>query len=277
VIAIFRRYQVLLSSFFCLLFAVYILGSASSGRLPADPVGPLLLELMRPFQSGLNAMVTGLGNIKERYIALNDLWLENQSLKGRVLELEAKVNKVREAEATNLRLRKLLDLKNQAFARSISATVIGNSASTWFRSLTINKGTKQGIQKGMAVISPSGIVGQIWSVAPNGSKVLLVTDHNSGVDVIAQRTRARGIVSGSLDRGPVMEYVTRNENIREGDRLITSGLDNIFPKGQLVGTVGKVQENSYGLFQDVSVRLAVDPERIEEVLVVSTKRASPKK
>lgn len=276
-IAIFRRYQVLLSSFFCLLFAFYILGSASSGRLPADPVGPLLLEVMQPFQSGLNAMVTGLGNIKERYIALNDLWLENQSLQERILELEAKVNKVREAEATNLRLRKLLDLKNQAFARSISATVIGNSASTWFQSLTINKGTKQGIRKGMAVISPSGIVGQIWSVAPNGSKVLLVTDHNSGVDVIAQRTRARGIVSGSLDRGPVMEYVTRNENIREGDRLITSGLDNIFPKGQLVGTVGKVQENSYGLFQDVSVRLAVDPERIEEVLVVSTERASSKK
>lgn len=222
-------------------------------------------------------MVTGLGNIKERYIALNGLWLEKQSLQERVLELEAKVNKFREAEATNVRLRKLLDLKNQAFARSISATVIGNSASTWFRSLTINKGTKQGIRKGMAVISPSGIVGQIWSVAPNGSKVLLVTDRNSGVDVIAQRTRARGIVSGSLDRGPVMEYVTRNENIREGDRLITSGLDNIFPKGQLVGTVGKVQENSYGLFQDVSVRLAVDPERIEEVLVVSTERAPAKK
>jgi len=277
VIAFFRRYQVLLSSFSCLLFAVYILGSASSGRLPADPVGPLLLEVMQPFQRGLNAVVTELGNIKERYIALNDLWLENQSLQERVLELEGKVNEFQEAEATNLRLRKLLDLRNQAFARSISATVIGNSASTWFQSLTINKGTKQGIRKGMAVISPGGIVGQIWSVAPNSSKVLLVTDHNSGVDVIAQRTRARGIVSGSLDRGPVMEYVTRNENIRKGDRLITSGLDNIFPKGQLVGTVGKVQENSYGLFQDVSVRLAVDPERIEEVLVVSTEWAPAKK
>ena len=276
-IEFFRRYQVLLSSFSCLLFAVYILGSSSSGRLQADPVGPLLLEVMRPFQRVLNSMVTGISSIKDRYIAVSELWLENQSLKGRVLELEGKVNELQEADATNLRLRKLLDLKNKAFARSISATVIGNSASTWFQSLTINKGTKQGIRKGMAVISPSGIVGQIWSVAPNGSKVLLATDHNSGVDVIAQRTRARGIVSGSLDRGPVMEYVTRNESIREGDRLITSGLDNVFPKGLLVGTVGKVQENSYGLFQDVSVRLAVDPERIEEVLVVSIERAPAKK
>jgi rod shape-determining protein MreC len=222
-------------------------------------------------------MITGIGNIKDRYISVNDLWLENQSLKGQVSELEAKVNNYREAEATNLRLRKLLGLKNQAFAQSVSAMVVGSSASTWFQSLTIDKGTKQGIRKGMAVISPSGIVGQIWSVSPNSSKVLLVTDHNSGVDVIAQRTRARGIVSGSLDKGPVMEYVTRNENIREGDRLITSGLDNIFPKGQLVGTVGKVQVNSYGLFQDVSVRLAVDPERIEEVLIVSTERAPSKK
>jgi len=277
VIEFFRRYQVLLSSSVCLLFAVYILGSSSSGRLQGDPVGPLLLEVMRPFQTGIKSMLTGIGNIKDKYLAVNDLWLENQSLKGQVSELEAQVNNFREAKATNLRLRKLLGLKNQAFARSISALVMGSSASTWFQSLTIDKGTKQGIQKGMAVISPSGIVGQIWSVAPNSSKVLLVTDHNSGVDVIAQRTRARGIVSGSLDKGPVMEYVTRNENIREGDRLITSGLDNIFPKGQLVGTVGKVQVNSYGLFQNVSVRLAVDPERIEEVLIVSTERAPSKK
>ncbi len=276
-IEFFRRYQVLLSSSFCLLFAVYILGSSSSGRLQGDPVGPLLLEVMRPFQTGINSMLTGISNIKDKYLAVNDLWLENQSLKGQVSELEAQVNNFQEAKATNLRLRKLLGLKNQAFARSVSAVVMGSSASTWFQSLTIDKGTKQGIQKGMAVISPSGIVGQIWSVSPNSSKVLLVTDHNSGVDVIAQRTRARGIVSGSLDKGPVMEYVTRNENIREGDRLITSGLDNIFPKGQLVGTVGKVQVNSYGLFQDVSVRLAVDPERIEEVLVVSTERAPSKK
>ncbi len=276
-IEFFRRYQVLLSSLFCLSFAIYILGSSSSGSLQADPVGPLLLEVMRPFQRALNSMLTGIGNVKDRYIAVGDLWLENQGLKERVSELEAEVNSFREAEVTNLRLRKLLDLKKEAFARSVSATIIGSSASTWFQSLTIDKGTKQGVRKGMAVISPSGIVGQIWSVAPNSSKVLLVTDHNSGVDVIAQRTRARGIVSGSLDKGPVMEYVTRNENIREGDRLITSGLDNIFPKGQLVGTVGKVQENSYGLFQDVSVRLAVDPERIEEVLVVSIKRAHQKK
>ncbi len=109
-IEFFRRYQVLLSSFSCLLFAVYILGSSSSGRLQGDPVGPLLLEVMRPFQRGLNSMITGIGNIKDRYISVNDLWLENQSLKGQVSELEAKVNNYREAEATNLRLRKLLGL-----------------------------------------------------------------------------------------------------------------------------------------------------------------------
>ncbi|NIO11663.1 MAG: rod shape-determining protein MreC, partial [Deltaproteobacteria bacterium] len=258
----FRRYQILLSSFFCLLFAVYILGSSSSGRLRGDPVGPLLLEIMRPFQRALTSTITAAGNVKESYLAVNDLWTENQQLKDRVVHLEGEINQLREAQATVARLRQLLAIKKDSFAQAVGATVIGTSASTWFQSLTIDKGTRQGIAKGMAVISPHGVVGQIWSVAPNSSKVLLVTDHNSGVDVIAQRTRARGIVSGSLDKGPVMEYVTRNENIREGDRLITSGLDNIFPKGQLVGTVGQVQENSYGLFQDVSVKLAVDPERI---------------
>ena len=160
-IEFFRRYQVLLSSLFCLSFAIYILGSSSSGSLQADPVGPLLLEVMRPFQRALNSMLTGIGNVKDRYIAVGDLWLENQGLKERVSELEAEVNSFREAEVTNLRLRKLLDLKKEAFARSVSATIIGSSASTWFQSLTIDKGTKQGVRKGMAVISPSGIVGQM--------------------------------------------------------------------------------------------------------------------
>ncbi|MEE8074820.1 MAG: rod shape-determining protein MreC [Candidatus Binatia bacterium] len=265
----FRRHQVLLTSFICLLGSLYILGAASTGRLQGDPVGPLLLGSMRPLQIGLQTIVVGVRRIRDRYRSLNNMRLENQSLKGRIVELEARMEGLLESEAINHRLQKLLDLKTRVPGRSVSAAVIGNSASTWFQSLTINKGENDGIRKGMAVISSVGIVGQVVVVARRIAKVLLITDRSSGVDVISRRSRARGIVSGSLDNGPVMKYVKRNEDIREGDRLITSGLDGIFPKGLLVGTVGKVRKESNGHFQHVEVALAVDPSQIEEVLVTS--------
>lgn len=275
-IAFFRRHQVVFSSFFCLLLSVYITGSAATGHLRGDPVGPILLESLRPFQRVLKSLVADVRDMQHGMRTLDSLWLENQGLKDEIKRLEQQVESLNEAKATNLRLQKLLGLKERGFQSTVTATVIGNSASTWSRSLTINKGTRDGVRKGMAVVSAGGIVGQVVAVAPGSAKVLLLTDHNSGVDVIVQRTRARGIVSGSLERDPVMEYVTRNEEIREGDRLVTSGLDGVFPKGILVGQVSKVQKKNYGLFQEVGVQLAIDPSRIEEVLVVSSEHDSSK-
>ena len=107
--------------------------------------------------------------------------------------------------------------------------------------------------------------------------MLLLTDPNSGIDVLVQRTRSRGIVSGSLENGTVLKYVKRSEDVQEGDRLVTSGLDNVFPKGMLVGTVIKVRKQSRGLFQFVEVLPAVQASLVEEVLVVSGENEAAKK
>ncbi len=221
-------------------------------------------------------MANGVQDIQHGFRTLDSLWLENQQLKDQIQELHQEMEGLREAKATNFRLKSLLNVQGRGFRKAIAAAVIGNSASTWSRSLTINKGSDSGVRKGMAVVSAGGIVGQVLAVSSSSAKVLLLTDHNSGVDVIVQRTRARGIVSGSLEQDPVMKYITRNEEIHEGDRLVTSGLDGIFPKGLLVGQVSRVQKKNYGLFQDVGVQLAIDPSRIEEVLVVSAKYDSTK-
>ncbi len=265
----FRRNQVLLSSFLCVLFSLSILAAASRGHLRADPIGPLLLGLTRPLQIGAQAVVVKLRELQQRYTAFWGLRWENENLRRRVLELEAERNKLLEAEATNQRLRELLEFRSQLPSGSVTAAVIGNSGSTWFHSFILNKGSADGVVKGMAVVSPVGVVGQVVAVTPRSSKVLLITDHHSGVDVVVQRSRARGIVSGSLDNGPGMKYVKRSEDVQEGDRLITSGLDGVFPKGLLVGTVVKVRKKSHGLFQYIGVALAADPSRVEEVLVVS--------
>jgi rod shape-determining protein MreC len=239
-------------------------------KIQKDPVGVIFLELLRPFQSLSQATVFKFRSIQQTYITWLNLFSENQRLKETVQELAAERQRLMEAEVTNQRLRELLELKSQLALTSTAAAVIGTSASSWFRSLTINKGSQNGIEKGMAVISPQGIVGRIITVSPRSSKVLLTSDHYSGVDVLVQRNRARGIVSGSLSYGPIMKYVKRSDDIQVGDQLITSGLDGVYPKGIFVGNIVRVEKQPHGLFQHVEVELAVDPSRIEDVLVVST-------
>ena len=137
----------------------------------------------------------------------------------------------------------------------------------------LDKGISDGVRKGMAVVTPLGVVGQVVAVTARTAKVLLLTDANSGIDVLVQRTRSRGIVSGSLENGVVLKYVKRSEDIQEGDRLITSGTDGVFPKGMMVGTVIKVSKQHIGLFQSIEVLPAVQAARVEEVLVVAAERA----
>jgi rod shape-determining protein MreC len=271
-----RRNQILLSSLLCVLFSLYLLFATTRGYLKSDPVGPLLIELIRPFQIGVQKAVVWVRDIREGLSTWRGLAAQNDDLRDRLQELEAERNRLLEAEATNDRLRELLELRSQLPSRSTSATVIATSASTWFRSLILNKGKSHGVRKGMAVVSPTGVVGQVVAVTPWSSKVLLVTDPSSGVDVLVQRTRSRGIVSGSLDDGPIMKYVQRSEDIQEGDRLVTSGLGGVFPKGLFVGTVDEVRKTSFGMFQHVGVSLAEDLSKIEEVLVVSSATSKPK-
>ena len=272
-LAFLRRNQILLTSFLCVLLSLYILSAAARGHLRGDPVGPLLLALMRPLQIGTQLTMVKVKEMQQGYLNLMRIASENERLKGRITELEAERNRLLEMEATNRRLQELLDFRSQLPSGSVTAAVIGNSASTWFRTFVLDKGSADGVRRGMAVVSPAGVVGQVVAVTSRSSKILLIADPNSGVDVVDQRSRARGIVSGSLDSGPIMKYAKRSEEIQEGDRLITSGLDGIFPKGLAVGTVNKVRKKTFGLFQHVEVALAVDPYRLEEVLVVSAEAA----
>jgi len=267
-LAFLRKNQVLLSSGFCLLLSLYILTAAARGHLKQDPVGPVLLWLMRPLQITAQAATGWIKEIDQRYATVAGFRTENERLRKRIQELEVERSRLLEADATNRHLQKLLEFRPHLPSGSITASIIGNSASSWFQSCLLDKGSADGIRKGMAVVTPLGAVGQVVSATGHSAKVLLITDANSGVDVLVQRTRARGIVSGSLENVTIMKYVKRSEDIQEGDRLITSGLDAVFPKGLMVGTVVKVNKQNLGLFQHVEVMPAVSSAQIEEVLVV---------
>lgn len=266
--AFVRKNQIFLSSCFCLILSLYILTAAARGQLKNDPIGPVLLWIIRPLQIGAQATTRWIDQIQNSYSMLADYKSENDKLRTRIQQLEAERNRLLEAEATNRRLQQLLEFRSQLASPSITASIIANSASTWFKSCLLDRGSVDGVSKGMAVVTPLGVVGQVVAVTPRTAKVLLLTDPNSGVDVFVQRTRARGIVSGSLENGTIMKYVKRTEDIQEGDRLVTAGVDGVFPKGIVVGAVTKVRKEALGLFQSIEVLPAVNLARTEEVLIV---------
>jgi rod shape-determining protein MreC len=266
--AFLRKNQILLSSCLCLVVSLYILTAAARGQLKNDPIGPLLLWIIRPLQLAAQATTNWIQDMQSNYSTLAGYRSENEKLRERIQELEIEKNQLLEAEATNRRLQQILEFRSQLPIGSLTASIIADSASTWFKSCLLDKGSADGVRKGLAVVTPLGVVGQVVAVTARTAKVLLLTDPNSGVDVLVQRTRARGIVSGSLDNGTILKYVKRSEDIQEGDRLVTSGLDGVFPKGVVVGAVTKVRKQTLGLFQHIEVTPAVNLGRTEEVLIV---------
>ncbi len=266
-----RRYRVPINCLLALGLAFYVVTVSSTSPSQPDPITRLLSHSVKPLQRALHAVGSATRNLQLNYVGIKDLWNENVNLKVRVAELTAENNQLLEAKLGNDRLKELLEVKTRILRETVAATVMINSASSWFRTITVDKGSAAGIHQGMAVITPSGVVGKVVSADETTAKVLLLTDHNSGLDIITQRTRARGIVSGSVDGGPIVKYLGRNKDVRPGDRLITSGLDGTFPKGLLVGTIVDIEAEPPGLFQRVRVSLAVNPLVMEEVLFISDK------
>src|SRR5262249_46152908 len=140
-------------------------------------------------------------------------------------------------ELENTRLRDLLAFRERLAGDVITAAVIGRDATGLARTITIDRGERDGVAKGAAVLAPAGIVGQVLLVGSRAARVLLISDHNSGVDAVVQRTRARGIVEGTVNEGCGIKFVKRTEDLQRGDVVVTSGVDGIFPRGLPIGRI----------------------------------------
>lgn len=230
-------------------------------------MGNVFLEVMVPLQrvtSGLGRGVAGLWN---QYVGLIGVARQNRRLRARVRELQRASIHQQELERMNRRLKRLLALQRRLPTAAIAAQVTARDASVWFQSLTLDKGESDGVHPGMPVMAPEGAVGVIASASAHASRVLLLTDPNSGIDVLVQRSRVRGIVSGILDEGTVLKYVKRSEDVRVGDFVVASGMDGVFPKGLPVGRVTRVSRKDRGLFLYAEVAPVANADRLEEVVV----------
>jgi rod shape-determining protein MreC len=169
------------------------------------------------------------------------------------------------------RLQALLAFKEQFIAKTEPAQVIGSSGSDLSQSIYIDKGSNAGILQDMAVITSGGIVGKVLRVYPSTSLVLMINDQSSGVGAMLDKSRLQGVVRGTPNGELILDRVMSDEQVSVGETLLSSGGDQIFPKGLPVGTVSKVSAGKE-MFLSIKVKPAADLSRLEEVLVVTEKQ-----
>jgi rod shape-determining protein MreC len=226
-------------------------------------------EIQRLTMAGVGAV----RGVWSGYVALRDVRAENVALKRELQALQVRLQDERALAQRTDDLRQLLELRQRSGLDTSAAEVIAAGASPEFRTLTIDKGTSDGLSADMAVISPGGVVGRVILPSARAAKVQLLIDRNAAAAALVERTRVQGVVMGQGDGTLRMQYVPGTADVKTGDLVVTSGIDGIYPKGFVIGTIDNV-ERGLGAYHEISVRPAVDFSRLEEVLVVRTRPPS---
>ena len=225
----------------------------------------LFAEVQRVSSTVVSSLRGGWTN----YVSLRDVRAENDALKAQLAEAQVQLQEQRALADRSKGLLATLELRDRSNLKTIAAEVIGAGASMDFKTVTIDKGTSDHVGPDMAVMAPSGVVGRVVVPSARAAKVQLLTDRNAAAGVLIARSRSQGVVVGTGEELLRMEYVSEVADVTVGDSVVTSGIDGIYPKGYVVGTVEAV-EKSGNSYKQILVRPAVDFSSIEEVLVVLT-------
>ena len=225
-------------------------------------------------QRGASGLVTGVRDVWGRYVSLRHVADENLLLKQQVADLQVRLQEQRALARRSESLQALLEFRKAMPLPTLGAEVIAGDATPWFRTLTINRGTADGLDADLAVLAPSGVVGRVvGQPGTNAAKVQLLVDRNAAVGAMIERSRSTGVVTGEPGDPPLrLDYVSNLADVEIGDRVVTSGIEGIYPKGFLIGIVDSVRPGR-GLYQEIGVRPVVDFDALEDVLVVMARRA----
>jgi rod shape-determining protein MreC len=219
-----------------------------------------------PFQRSLRGITDISLGAWRTYRSLLRAQQENQELRTQLVSAQTQIQQLSEQGAESLRLRALLEFKNQLPFQTVAAEVIASSPGENSNAIFIGKGTDAGLTSDLAVITPEGVVGKTIAVFSHSSQVLLLTDPSSGVGVMLEKTRVQGVLKGDSQNLCLIRYIMNEEPVSSGEAILTSGLDQIYPKGLRVGTV--VRTSAGNIYKNVEVKPTADLNRLETVLVV---------
>jgi rod shape-determining protein MreC len=228
------------------------------------------ISTVTPLEKAIVWCQGGLGSVWNNYVYLRGVRQENRDLKFEIERLRLAQVRLADDAHQARRLQALLAFKEQYISTTVAAQVIGSSGSEKSRLIYIDKGATDGVEKDMAVITADGVVGKVLLASGSTAQVLLINDSRSGVGVILDKSRLQGVVKGSATGDLVLENVMTDNVVSPGELVVTSGGDQIFPKGHTIGIVTKVSPGA-DLFLNIRVKPSINLSSLEEVLVI-TKR-----
>ncbi len=244
-----------------ILLVLYILLSLSAMRIN-DPFA------LAGIRYALLQTAASVAEVKTKLRQWRSEARETERLKRELFRVRLENSQLKESLLENIRLKKLLKLKNNTKYSTIAAHVIGAGVEMGVESLLLDVGERQGVHKNMAVLCPEGLVGRIIAATPGQSIVQILMDPNSLVSVRAQKSRETGILSWKGNPWLNLLYVPKNIPVEKGELIVTSGLSRIYPPGIRVGIVSEIRKDKYNLFQQINVLPAVNFKALEDVFVV---------
>ncbi len=259
-----------------LLIALFFLSLFSNLQRRSSWFEQWAYTLVYPFQVTADWISGGIGNLWHHYFFLVGAAVENERLQKTIQELHTKLVAMDEVQGENTRLHEILQLQEVLAPKGVAARVIAFDPRAELKSITIDKGSADGVAPNLPVMATAGLVGRVGPVSSRTSQVLLLLDPNSVVDVILSRSRVRALLVGASQKTELrpgfllteLEYLRRMSDIQPGDEVVTSGLDTLYPKDLVVGIVGEIFPEKYGIFQKATVIPHVDFSQLEEVLVL---------
>ena len=245
-------------------------------NISGGPLNAVAGYVFVPMQEGINNVGSWFSAKANDFKTLGEVLAENKELKSQIDDLTTQINKTKLEQYELDNYRELLELDNQyADFDKIAAHVIAMDGTNWFSTFTIDKGSKQGIAKGMNVIAGSGLVGIVTDVGPNYSKVRSIIDDSSNVSAMVLTTKDNFNVSGSLmnmnkDKVlPFSELRDENDKVQQGDPVVTSYVSDQYQQGLLIGYIYSVEDNANNLTKSGYITPVVDFQHLQDVLVIT--------
>lgn len=261
------RRALTLSSALILSFVLMTLQVRSESSL-VDLAKRIVLTSISPLLRAAVVSQTAAVSLWNEYIDLRRVHRHNLLLKEEVRQLRAELGELHETALENDRLAQLLNLRGRLGSEAIAVKVIAKDSTNWFRSILIDRGTNAGVQRHMAVVSAEGLVGRVVEVTALAARVQLITDPESAVGCLLLRSRVTGVAAGTQGGAVQVKYLPQMADVAIGDRVITSGMGGVFPKGIPLGKVVRLSRPAGALFQDTEVQPLVDFSRLEEAVVL---------
>ncbi|MEI7819070.1 MAG: rod shape-determining protein MreC [bacterium] len=233
------------------------------------PVGIVLEAAVSPIGRGLSGMSRSIGESLRTVTSLGGLADDNRRLQQEVADKSVQISQLKETERENDLLRQQLNFDKTQGLPLVGAHVVAYSPDNVRHTLVIDRGSREGIATGQAVVSSGILVGKVDRVSDNTATVFLVSDPEFRIQAIGQSERARGIIRGQLGAGLRFEQIAQNETVAQGENVLTAGSDKA-PRGLLIGKVESVLKSDNEVFQSANVRSLLDFNRLEIVFVVKT-------